>query len=137
MTAVKSVTNTQQILVRDWNDLDPKVRNAIFTAIPLLLADLAGALAGKIVIWAAIVAAIGILLPIVAAYVTTSKHKDLIITDIKAGIAVAEMVKPDVALVAPELTPVIETAEDLARAVASGDVLNAETTTIPIIHVQN
>jgi hypothetical protein len=123
-TTVK--TSTRQILIRNWTDLDAKVRNQIPVVVIAILAAIIGYFTGHLSLAAAAAIAGPPVLALLVAYISTSSHKDLILAGIAGGRHLLEEEAPVIEAAVPEAAPVIEDAETLAAAVQNG-VLAADT----------
>lgn len=109
-TIVTTVTKSQQVFTRTWTDLDPKVRNALAAAVSADLATLGGYLSGAVGVRALLLAIAVGLLPVLVAYITTSKHREVIEADVKVAAEVAAAVAPAVEVLAPAAAPAVEVA---------------------------
>lgn len=118
-TTVTTITKSAEVFTRTWTDLDPKVRNALASAAAADLLALGGWLKGAVGLHALLLAVAVSLLPVIAAYVTTSKHRQII----REGVAAADEVAHDVAPVVKELAPQAAPAVD--GVVDAVDTVNA------------
>jgi hypothetical protein len=82
--ATTVTTNETQVLKRTWNDLDPKVRNAADVWILTVATGVAGIVTKAISPIDELYLLIPVTLAVITAYVTTSKHKQLIIGTVDA-----------------------------------------------------
>ena len=129
MTTVRTITSTQQTLIRDLKDLDPKVRNQIPVVAIAVIAGLAGWLTGHLTLIEAGAIVGPPILALAIAYITTSTHKDLIVEGIKTGADLLHSEAPVIEAAIPQSTPIIEDVESLAAAVQQGVI--DSTSTIP------
>lgn len=117
-TTVK--TTTRQILIRDWGDLDPKVRNQIPVVVIAIIAAIVGPLMGNLTWLQGAGIAVPALLTFAIAYITTSSHRDLILAGLAGGRHLLEEEAPIIVAAYPQAGPIIEDAESLAAAVQNG-----------------
>lgn len=111
-TTVTQVTKSKQILTRTLSDIDPKVRAAIGVFAADALVAVPSYLLGAISVRALAAALLPVLVAIIAAYVTTSTHKDLIIEGLKTVTADAAVLGPELAAAKPATGPAVQAVED-------------------------
>ncbi len=107
-----SKTVTAESLTRSWLDIDPKVRNAAIVALAADLAALGAWLQGTIGLHALFAGIAFTALPVLAGYVTTSKHRAILEDIVDEADEVAHDVAPIIEEAAPEAAPAVAVAVD-------------------------
>lgn len=111
-TTVSTITKSAEVFTRTWGDLDPKVRNALIVWAATVISTGSGVLVGRITPLQAVGFLAPVTLAVIVAYVTTSKHKDVIRADVTVAGEVVHDLAPLAEALAPQATPIIAEALD-------------------------
>lgn len=118
-TTVTTITKSRQVFTRTWSDLDPKVRNALIVWAATALSDATTWAAGRITLDQALGFLAPVTLAVLVAYVTTSKHKDVIVKAIDTAAEFEQALVPAAAAAFPAAAEVADSVQAITDQLAA------------------